>query len=181
MKFKKIFLVLLLFLTSACTKETVDESVLGFYNESIYSNPYFDINIKLNSSWDIDTSKVFDEATISSTDLFAQKDGGFSTIYIVVKKLKEIEDEYDLVLRYTDDIKKMLQEDVEILSLDTGSEILGSKEHPYILTDNLYKYDDKVVEVFEKQFILKNGDYIAIINLTTFHEDATEKLVSLFM
>ncbi len=170
-----------LFLISACSKPSIDESVLGQYVDSIYINSYFEFNIRLNPSWDVNTDKVFDEDTISTSDLMAQRDGGFSTIRIVIKKLKEIEDEYALVERYKEEIQKLIEENVTLESLETGSEVLGNATHPYILTKSILSYDDKTVDVFEKQFIIKKEDYIAIVTLTTYHMDETEKLVSLFM
>lgn len=181
MKYKKIWIVLCLFLLSACSKPSIDESVLGQYVDSIYINNYFEFNIKLNPSWDVQLEKEFDESTISTSDLMAQKDSGFSSIHIVVKKLKEIEDETALVERYKDEIQRLIKKNITVESIEIGNEILGNANHPYILTKNIVEYDDKTVDVYEKQFIIKKEDYIAIVTLATYHNDETEKLVSLFM
>lgn len=182
MKLKKILILLLIFPLISCSKPTIDDNVLGFFNESIYSNPYFDLNIRLNPTWEINTEKTFDESTISTSDFYAQKEGGFFSIQITIKKLKEIEDENDLIIRYKDEIQKLMQKNTNVVSLDTGKEILGGQEHPYILTQNVLNYDDdKIVNAYEKQFIIKKEDYIAIITLCTFHNDETDSLVSLFM
>ena len=169
----KLFaLILCLFLITGCQSQSL-VNISGNYTDHVYTNAYFNISALLDDEWSVDTDTI---------DFYAQKNEGFYTINVQVQYDQEVEKEEDLIDNYKSKIKSKIKSRGYILNdLQTGKESFAGQVHPYVYTDSTCEYEDGTsVRFYEKQYLIKEKEAIAIITLCSFREDKTGDLANLF-
>lgn len=178
--------------------------IMGSVSDGVYTNNFFKIGCKLDNSWtyfndeqllelsgitanaigDEEISEMFQESVDRGktiNDMFAVSSDRLANINVALQNLGVV---YGMALGddmlldiVVDSLPKMLESSgIENLAIEKSSVAFAGTSRPAItVTGEISR-----IPIYESIICIKNGNYMALIGLTTFYENITEQLAGLF-
>lgn len=171
---------------------------IGKVNSNTYKNKFLGISCKLGSDWtfmsdeqiketnkqalnlmDEDYTKALQNAS-TFTDMMATHSNQTDTLGITFEKLTGA----NLTMsedKYVDSTKDSLKSGLESMgmqnvTLTTGKGDFAGKKHPYVAISASYSS----ISVYEKLYIVKKENYIAVIAACTWKTNGCDSILNLF-